>query len=64
MSAWSEAAAAMDEARARVNSFDRFAQQMAEMLAGRLRKIDSTRLLRTLKRELRDFDSVTGKWKS
>jgi len=36
---------------------------MAQLLAGNLRNMWSADTLRTLKKELRDFDMVTGTWK-
>jgi hypothetical protein len=63
MNAWDEMRAAMDEAKTRMEVADRCATEMARMLRGRLRRVNSTHELRELKRELRDFDMTTGEWK-
>lgn len=53
---------AMEEARRVNNAADAYANQMAEMLNGRLKCVSSHHLAR-LKRQLRDFNIHTGKWK-
>ena len=44
-------------------ALDRQATSLAGLLKGRLRHVDWKDDLRALKRELRDFDMTTGKWK-
>jgi len=63
MNAWDEMRAAIDEARDRLRAADNCASDMASILRGRLRRVNSTYELRELKRELRDFDMTTGEWK-
>jgi hypothetical protein len=53
---------AMNEAETQLHAADEVASQLARMLRGRLRKASST-WVRDLKRELRDFDMTTGRWK-
>lgn len=53
---------AMKEAKAQLDAADEVASQLAAMLCGRLRKVHSS-YARALKRELRDFDMTTGRWK-
>lgn len=54
----------MAEAKRIGDAADSFAEKMAEFLSspGRLRRVSAWELKR-LKRELRAFDMVTGKWK-
>lgn len=59
---WFEVDAAISEARRTLNAADNHAQSMAKLLKGRLRHV-SCRTLADLKKELRDFNSHTGKWK-
>lgn len=54
---------ALRDARETQRAADRVAEQCAEMVAGRLRKV-SQHELRKLKRELQDFNATTGQWKS
>lgn len=54
---------ALREARTTMNAADEAARTLAELLAGRLRKVNSTYYLKQLKRELRDFNIHTGQWK-
>lgn len=54
---------AMEEARRQMRAADDSATKMAEMVVGRLSKVDSVTTLRKLKRELRDFDMTTGQWR-
>jgi hypothetical protein len=63
MNAWDEMNAALSEARSRMKAADDCATAMARILVGRLRKVTSSGALCDLKRELRDFDMTTGKWK-
>lgn len=51
------------QAREQLQAVDGVAFNMADLLVGRLRHVDSHRVLAMLKKELRDFDAVTGKWK-
>lgn len=55
--------AAVTDARQTLIYADRTVKRLAGMMTGRLRTVDSTHILRQLKRELRDFDAVTGLWK-
>ena len=54
---------AVREARETLSNADRVALSLARLLQGRLRKVDSKYVLSQLKRELHDFNSVTGKWR-
>ncbi len=56
-------ARAVSDAEQTLSLADRFAEKMARMLMGRLRKIGSMYVLRSLKQELRDFNMTTGEWK-
>jgi hypothetical protein len=53
---------ALSEAADIQRAADRNAGAMAQMLRGRLRHVDQWTLA-DLKRELRDFNMVTGEWK-
>ena len=55
---------ALATARDVQNAADENATAMARMLVGRLQRINSAEVLRKLKKELRDFDMTTGKWRS
>ena len=50
------------EARTTLEHADQLAPQLAKLLQGRLRHVHSW-TLKALKRELRDFNIHTGKWK-
>lgn len=52
----------IDDARRTLEHADQLAQQLARLLQGRLRKVHSW-TLKGLKRELRDFNMHTGKWR-
>jgi hypothetical protein len=54
---------AVDAARADLNRVDRLASSLARLLVGRLRKVESSYVLKQLKTELRDFNAHTGSWK-
>ena len=54
---------AVRAAREQIQAVDNIAYSMADLLQGRLRKVDSKRILSALKKELRDFDATTGTWK-
>jgi hypothetical protein len=58
-----ETRAAVKAAREQLNAADAIAYSMANLLRGRLRKVDDRYTLAELKRELQDFNAVTGKWK-
>ena len=62
---WSEMQSALADAREDISRADTFVSQMVEIIAGRLRKGGaSAHYLKQLKRELQDFDSRTGSWRS
>lgn len=65
-----ETRAAVEQARSQLQAVDDVAFSLADLLQGRLRMVakgnntySGTAVLRRLKRELRDFDAVTGTWK-
>lgn len=60
---WDEIRAAVNQARELNRAIDDQANTLADLLAGRLRKVTQYRLAK-LKRELRDFNIHTGEWKS
>lgn len=60
---WSDFRAAHNQAKETLRQADDIATDMARMLVGRLRKIDSGYTLAKLKAELADFDSRTKRWK-
>tara|TARA_S200002703_G_scaffold56809_1_gene49557 strand:+ start:234 stop:422 length:189 start_codon:yes stop_codon:yes gene_type:complete len=62
MSKWDEMKAAMEEARVQMNVADSMANEMARMLKGRCRKVNTWNL-KDLKKELKDFNAQTGEWK-
>ena len=62
MNDWDQMQAALDDAKAITYQADLRANDMAEILRGRLRKVAPHRL-RKLKRELSQFNAATGKWK-
>lgn len=55
--------AAMSEARQTMRAADNQANAMADMLDGRLRKVNP-RYLAKLKKQLKDFNAHTGRWKN
>jgi len=65
---FSEMKKALDEAEITLKSADSIAGDMAKLLVGRLRKTgnsyQSHLALKNLKRELKDYNIRTGKWKS
>lgn len=63
MNAFDQMRQAMSEAREAYRAADHFSTQMADTLRGRLRKVTSPSALAALKRELKDFNAHTGKWK-
>lgn len=65
---YDEARAAMRDAQSTMKAADEVAGDIASILIGRLRCVNKsgyggTSTLRSLKRELRDFDMTTGRWK-
>lgn len=54
---------ALNEAESWMRALDNYANLMARLLSGRLRKVDAD-ILRKLKRELSQFDGNTRKWKT
>lgn len=60
---WQEMNEAYLEAMRTMEKADNYADSMARMLTGRLRKV-STYNLDRLKKELRDYNIHTGAWKS
>lgn len=54
---------AVQQAREQLQAADGVAGNMAYLLRGRLRCVDSKYDLAALKKELHDFNAVTGKWK-
>lgn len=61
--AFDEVRAAVRAAECQLQAADKVAYNMADLLRGRLRKVDDRYVLAALKRELQDFNAVTGKWK-
>jgi hypothetical protein len=59
---WDEMRAAFMEAEETVRSADAIINAMARMLCGRLGKV-SPGYLKSIKRELKDFNIQTGRWK-
>lgn len=59
---WDDFFKAVQEAENTLRQADQAANKMAQMLRGRLRKVDS-RYLKELKRELQDFDAAKKQWK-
>jgi hypothetical protein len=62
MNAWDAVAQAMREAREANRACDQYARQMASLIRGRLRSCDTSDLA-AIKKELRDYNIHTGKWK-
>ena len=58
-----EMRSAIAEASETFSAADHVANQMADMLRGRLRKVRWVSTLRALKRELSDFNAHTGTWR-
>lgn len=63
MNAFDDVRHAVATAQEQLQAADAVASNMAHLLRDRLRKVGSTDTLRALKRELRDFDMTTGKWR-
>lgn len=62
MNAWDLMTQAVEEAKAINYQADLRANDMAEILKGRLRKVSANRL-KCIKKELSQFNAATGKWK-
>lgn len=61
---YSDILQARKDAQEQINLADQATRGAAQLCAGRLRKAEVWEdTLRMLKRELRDFDMTTGKWK-
>lgn len=61
---WDDFSKAFNQARQTIRIADRHVNDMAHMIAGRLRGSDvSISALTQLKKELKDFNIHTGKWK-
>ena len=60
---WDDFRKAFEEAKRTVAQADKASTDMARMLVGRLRKVNSSSALKCLKDELKDFDMRTGRWK-
>ncbi len=63
MNIFDEMRRAVSEAQATLRAADNIADSMARLLVGRLRHVSSTYILVKLKKELRDFNAHTGRWK-
>lgn len=65
---YQEMAAAVQDAKNTVDLADMYTEKMLYMTKGRLRCVSSTyqgwELLKALKKELSQFNAVTGKWKN
>ena len=57
-----DVARAIEQARETRRACDAYAERMAELLVDSLRSVSAFEL-RRIKRRLRDFDAVTGKWR-
>lgn len=55
--------AAVLEAERTLSNADSVATKLARLLIGRLRKVNSTWVLSSLKRELRDYNIHTESWR-
>ena len=62
MNAYDQMRQAVQEAKVTMNAADSVANTMGQMLVGRLQRVDES-TLRRLKRELRDFNIHTGRWR-
>lgn len=63
MNAFDQMTQAVEEAKTTLRAADNVATQMARMLDGRLRSVESHYALSNLKNELRDYNIHTGEWK-
>lgn len=64
INAFDDVRAAVAQAEEQLLAVDKVAYNMAALLRGRLRKVGSKHMLTALKRELQDYNAVTGKWKN
>lgn len=62
MNSFDRMTASVREAEHQMRVADMFAGRFAELLVGRLRHVDRVKVLRQLKKELRDFNMTTGEW--
>lgn len=53
---------AVEDAENTLRKVNIIATHLAKLLVGRLRYVGSTRALKIFKKELKKFNSVTGKW--
>lgn len=58
-----EMRAAVSDAESTLRAADSVVNDLARLLKGRLRKVDSGYLLAALKNELKDFNAHTKTWK-
>lgn len=63
MNPFDDVRVAVDNARAQIRAVDSIATAMVRLLVGRLRCCTDGWALAALKRELRDFDMTTKRWK-
>lgn len=59
----SEMQDAVNEAKAELSRADMLANDLAELLHGRLRKVTRYGLLKSLKAELQHYNASTGRWR-
>lgn len=64
MNTFDEMDAAVQDAERTLRVADELATRIARFLVGRLRKVNSQWILADLKRELKDFNMQTQKWKN
>lgn len=64
MNCFDEMRRAVESAEMQLRAADRASTDMARLLRGRLRKVDSPHVLAELKRELKDFNIQTKEWKA
>lgn len=55
--------ASIREAKRTMEVADAVAEDIAYLLIGRLRKVNSGTALRALKKEIANYDMTTGRWK-
>lgn len=60
---YDEAQQVLKVARTSVEAADSMATGIAQLLVGRLRKVNGASTLRALKKELANYDMTTGRWK-
>lgn len=63
MNKFDEMRQAVVEAKITLQAADNVATQMAQILKGRLRSVDSAYTLKQIKKELQSFDAHRGCWK-